>query len=73
MYRSVPFQKLENPAGPTVWEIHRRNIDGHFVPVGRSGGEAYRYESLTDALKYARLCYDADRTSVLVVEVESND
>ena len=72
MSNSVPFQKLENTAGPTVWEIHLR-IDGNFVPVRRSGVEAYRYESLTDALKYARLCYDADRTSVLVVEVESND
>ena len=71
MYKSVPFQKLENPAGPTVWEVHCR-IDDRFVPVRRSGGEAYRYESLTDALRSARLFYDADKTSVLAVEVEPN-
>jgi hypothetical protein len=70
MYKGVPFQRLEDSTGSTVWQIHKR-IDGELLPV-RSSGKIYEYERLKDALHAARLCYDADRTSVLIVEVESN-
>ena len=61
MFRSVAFEKLKNPAGPTEWEI---------VRLGESRPE--RYETLDDALTYARLCYDGDRDSVFVREVLKN-
>tara|TARA_Y100001973_G_C5204316_1_gene340326 strand:+ start:3351 stop:3545 length:195 start_codon:yes stop_codon:yes gene_type:complete len=63
MFRSVAFEKLKNPAGPTEWEI---------VRLGKSRPE--RYETLNDALTYAQLCYDhpGDRDSVFVREVLKN-
>ena len=63
MSRSVAFEKLKNPAGPTQWEI---------VRLGKSRPE--RYETLNDALEYAQLCYDhpGDRDSVFVREVLKN-
>jgi hypothetical protein len=63
MLRSVQFERLENPTGPTKWEI---------VRLGKPRPE--RYETLNDALTYARLCYDhpGDRDSVFVREVQAD-
>jgi hypothetical protein len=60
MYKSVQFERLENPTGPTVWEIVRLG-----KPMPR------QYDTLDEALKYAGLCYDhpGDRDTVSVREV----
>ena len=60
MPKSVQFKRLENPTGPTVWEIVRLG-----KPMPR------QYDTLDEALKYAKVCYDRpqDREFVFVREV----
>lgn len=60
MFRSVQFQRLENSTGPTAWEIVRF---GKPMPQ--------QYETLDEALKYAKVCYDTpqQRIHVFVREV----
>ena len=63
MYKSVQFERLENPTGPTAWEIVRLG-----KPMPR------RYDTLDEALSYARLCYDhpGDRDTVFVRQVRTD-
>jgi len=63
MYKSVRFKRLENPTGPTAWEIVRLG-----KPMPR------QYDTLDEALTYARLCYDhpGERDTVFVREVLSD-
>ena len=60
MPKSVQFKRLENPTGPTVWEIVRLG-----KPMPR------QYDTLDEALKYAKVCYDTpqQRQFVFVREV----
>jgi hypothetical protein len=60
MYKGVKFERLENPTGPTAWEI---------VRLGKPRPE--KYDTLDEAQTYARLCYDhpGDRDTVFVREV----
>ena len=63
MYKSVKFKRLENPTGPTAWEI---------VRLGKPMPQ--QYDTLDEALKYARLCYDTpqSRDFVFVREVRAD-
>ena len=63
MYKSVKFKRLENPTGPTAWEIVRLG-----KPMPR------QYDTLDEALTYAELCYDhpGDRDIVFVREVRTD-
>lgn len=60
MYKGVQFERLENPTGPTVWEI---------VRFGKPRPE--KYDTFAEAQTYARLCYDTpqQRIHVFVREV----
>jgi len=68
MFKGVQFERLENPTGPTAWEI---------VRLGKPRPQ--KYETLEEAQTYARrhknlieLCYDhpGDRDTVFIREVE---